>query len=148
MAAAAEPGVVFAGDGRGGFVIPEFTASIDGDRRVRPPAGARRPHQADAVARSTPASPRRTCVRRSVPTPWATKGLVMRAVVEAAGAREVDTTDGVRVVEPDGSWVLVLPDPAEAVTHLWAEGPAAGAVSALLEQWAAVVDAAGAPVVP
>ena len=35
---------------------------------------------------------------------------------------EVDTTDGVRVVEPDGGWTLVLPDPAEAVTHLWAEG--------------------------
>ena len=45
----------------------------------------------------------------------------MRAVVEAAGDRDVDTTDGVRVVEDDGRWALVLPDPAEAVTHLWAE---------------------------
>ncbi|GAA4957195.1 hypothetical protein GCM10023238_24790 [Streptomyces heliomycini] len=35
----------------------------------------------------------------------------------------MDTTDGVRVVETDGRWVMVLPDPAEAVTHLWAEGP-------------------------
>ena len=37
-------------------------------------------------------------------------------------APPLDTTDGVRVVEEDGSWALVLPDPAEAVTHLWAEG--------------------------
>ena len=63
-----------------------------------------------------------------MPTPWAAKGLVMRPVVEAAGTRELDTTDGVRVVEPDGRWVLVLPDPAEAVTHLWAEAPTAGGV--------------------
>ena len=33
----------------------------------------------------------------------------------------LDTTDGVRVVEADGSWALVLPDPAEPVTHVWAE---------------------------
>jgi mannose-1-phosphate guanylyltransferase/phosphomannomutase len=36
-------------------------------------------------------------------------GMVMRSVVEAAGDRELDTTDGVRIVEPDGRWVLVLP---------------------------------------
>jgi len=35
--------------------------------------------------------------------------------------RELDTTDGVRVIEPDGEWAMVLPDPLEAVTHLWAE---------------------------
>jgi mannose-1-phosphate guanylyltransferase/phosphomannomutase len=55
----------------------------------------------------------------------------------------VDTTDGVRVVEPDGGWVLVLPDPAEAVTHLWAEGADPDAAQVLLDQWAAVVEQAG-----
>jgi len=55
----------------------------------------------------------------------------------------VDTTDGVRVVEPDGGWVLVLPDPAEAVTHLWAEGGDADTVQLLLDDWAAVVERAG-----
>ena len=28
--------------------------------------------------------------------------------------------DGVKIVYPDG-WALVLPDPEEAVTHVWAE---------------------------
>jgi len=64
-------------------------------------------------------------------------------VVEAAGDREVDTTDGVRVVEPDGGWVLVLPDPAEAITHLWAEGADADSAQALLDHWAAVAEQAG-----
>ena len=67
----------------------------------------------------------------------------MRSVVEAAGHRLLDTTDGVRVVEDDGRWVLVLPDPAEAVTHLWAEGVDADSASSLIEEWAAVVEEAG-----
>jgi mannose-1-phosphate guanylyltransferase/phosphomannomutase len=50
----------------------------------------------------------------------------------------------VRVVEPDGGWVLVLPDPADAVTHLWAEGADADAAQALLDEWAAVAEQAGA----
>jgi mannose-1-phosphate guanylyltransferase/phosphomannomutase len=78
-----------------------------------------------------------------MPTPWAAKGSVMRTVVEAAGDRGIDTTDGVRVIEPNGDWVLVLPDPADAVTHLWAEGPDADSAQALLDEWAAVVEQAG-----
>jgi mannose-1-phosphate guanylyltransferase/phosphomannomutase len=78
-----------------------------------------------------------------MPTPWAAKGMVMRTVVEAAGARKIDTTDGVRVIEPGRGWILVLPDPLEAVTHLWAEGDDADTAQALLDEWAAVVEQAG-----
>ena len=67
----------------------------------------------------------------------------MRRVVEEAGDRSVDTTDGVRVVESDGRWVMVLPDPAEAVTHLWAEGPDDASANALLDEWSEVVESAG-----
>src|SRR5260370_3167672 len=82
-------------------------------------------------------------LERSMHTAWAAKGSVMRTVVEAAGDRTVDTTDGVRVVEPDGGWILVLPDPSEAVTHLWAEGNDTDAAQALLDKWATVVEQAG-----
>jgi mannose-1-phosphate guanylyltransferase/phosphomannomutase len=68
----------------------------------------------------------------------------MRAVLEAADGRAVDTTDGVRVVEPSGGWILVLPDPAEAVTHLWAEALSPQAAESLLDQWVAIVDSAQA----
>lgn len=66
----------------------------------------------------------------------------MRAVVEAAGDREVDTTDGVRVIESNGAWALVLPDTSEAVTHLWAEGPDTDTAQRLLDEWAEVVERA------
>jgi len=64
--------------------------------------------------------------------------------MEAAGDRTVDTTDGVRIVEPDGGWVLVLPDPAEAVTHLWAEAAGDDAAQELLDRWAGITERAGA----
>jgi mannose-1-phosphate guanylyltransferase/phosphomannomutase len=141
--AAGTPGVIFAGDGRGGMVVPEFSTAIDGIAAFVRLLGliARTKltlSQIDARI------PRAHVVRRSVPTPWAVKGAVMRLVVEAAGEREIDTTDGVRVVEPDGRWALVLPDPSEAVTHIWAEGPDAAAASDLLGSWSDVVEGAGA----
>jgi mannose-1-phosphate guanylyltransferase/phosphomannomutase len=63
-------------------------------------------------------------------------------VLEAASGRDIDTTDGVRVIEPDGRWVLVLPDPTEAVTHLWAEAGTTDAAEGMLDTWCAVVEAA------
>ena len=47
--------------------------------------------------------------------------------------------DGVRVVEDERRWALVLPDPAEAVTHVWAEGGDAAEAAALMTAWAEVV---------
>ncbi|MGI5169790.1 sugar phosphate nucleotidyltransferase [Spirillospora sp. CA-253888] len=140
--AAARPGVIFAGDGRGGFLMPEFTTTVDGIAAFVRLVGlvARTRLTLSQIDRRIPEA---HLLRRSVPTPWAAKGGVMRTVVEAAGDRTLDTTDGVRVVEDDGRWVLVLPDPAEPVTHLWAEGPDADAAQALLEEWAAVVERAG-----
>jgi mannose-1-phosphate guanylyltransferase/phosphomannomutase len=54
----------------------------------------------------------------------------------------VDTTDGVRVVDAERGWVLVLPDPADAVTHLWAEGGDADSAQLLLDEWAVTVEQA------
>ena len=53
-------------------------------------------------------------------TPWERKGTVMREIVERAGSRETELIDGVKVVDGE-QWALVLPDPDEALTHVWAE---------------------------
>jgi mannose-1-phosphate guanylyltransferase/phosphomannomutase len=137
---AAAPDVLFAGDGRGGFVVPEVSPSLDAVAafvRLLGLVARTRLTLSQIDARI----PQACLVRRSVPTPWAVKGAVMRTVMEAAAGRPVDTTDGVRVVEPDGAWALVLPDPAEAVTHIWAEAAAPAAAAELLTQWAEVVEA-------
>jgi mannose-1-phosphate guanylyltransferase / phosphomannomutase len=134
--------VIFAADGRGGFVIPEFSRSIDGLAAFARLLGlvARTRLTLSQIDARIPVA---HLLKRSMPTPWAAKGSVMRTVVEAAGDRTVDATDGVRVEGPDSSWILVLPDPSEAVTHLWAEGADGDAAQALLDEWAAIVAHAG-----
>ncbi len=140
--AAGEDDMILAGDGRGGFIVPEFSRTVDGIAAFTRLLGlvARTRLTLSQIDRRIPVA---HLLRRSMPTPWAAKGSVMRTVVEAAADRTVDTTDGVRVVEADGSWVLVLPDPAEAVTHMWAEGSDPDTAHALLDEWAAVVERAG-----
>jgi mannose-1-phosphate guanylyltransferase / phosphomannomutase len=139
--AAAADDVIFAADGRGGFVIPSFARTVDGIAAFVMLLGL--------VARTRltlsqidARIPQAHLLRRSIPTPWAAKGSVMRTVVEAAANRPVDTTDGVRIIDPDRGWVLVLPDPADAVTHLWAEGNDADSAQLLLDEWATVVEQA------
>ena len=45
----------------------------------------------------------------------------MRSLVESAEG-ELQLVDGVKELHDDG-WVLVLPDPEEPISHVWAEGP-------------------------
>jgi mannose-1-phosphate guanylyltransferase/phosphomannomutase len=140
-AAASDPDLIFAGDGRGGFIVPEFAPTLDGPAvflRMLGLVARTRLSLSQIDARI----PEAKLLKRTVPTPWAAKGAVMRSVVEAADGQVLDTTDGVRVVADDGSWALVLPDPAEAVTHLWAEGDDVDSAQALLERWARVVERA------
>jgi mannose-1-phosphate guanylyltransferase / phosphomannomutase len=139
--AAAADDVIFAADGRGGFVVPSFARTVDGITAFVMLLGL--------VARTRltlsqidARIPQAHLLRRSIPTPWAAKGSVMRTVVEAAADQSVDTTDGVRIIDPDRGWVLVLPDPADAVTHLWAEGTDADTAQLLLDEWATVVEQA------
>jgi len=139
--AAAAESVIFAGDGRGGFVVPEFGRTIDGIAAFVKLLGlvARTRLTLSQIDARIPEA---HLLRRSIPTPWAAKGSVMRTVVEASAGLLVDTTDGVRIIDRDRGWVLVLPDPAEAVTHLWAEGMDADAAQTLLDEWVAVIDRA------
>ena len=43
--------------------------------------------------------------------------------------------DGVKVLEDDG-WALVLPDPEEPLTHVWAEGPSDAQAEARANEYA------------
>jgi mannose-1-phosphate guanylyltransferase / phosphomannomutase len=140
--AAASEDVIFAADGRGGFVVPECVRTVDGIAAFVRLLGlvARTRLTLSQIDARIPVA---HMLKRSIPTPWAAKGSVMRTVVEAAGSNEIDTTDGVRVVVPGRGWVLALPDPAEAVTHLWAEGNDADDAQLLMDEWAEVVEQAG-----
>ena len=140
--AAASEDVIFAADGRGGFVVPECARTVDGLAAFVRLLGlvARTRLTLSQIDARIPIA---HMLKRSIPTPWAAKGSVMRTVVEAAGSNQIDTTDGVRVVVPGRGWILALPDPADAVTHLWAEGTDADNAQLLMDEWAEVVERAG-----
>ena len=74
-------------------------------------------------------------VHEEVVTPWEQKGTVMRSLVEQTHGREVDLIDGVKV-HHDTGWALVLPDPEEPVTHIWAEGDTAQDARTLAQEYA------------
>ena len=62
-------------------------------------------------------------VEGDVATPMEQKGLIMRTLMEqlADEGAELVLVDGIKVVSDQG-WAFVVPDPADPVTHVWAEG--------------------------
>jgi mannose-1-phosphate guanylyltransferase/phosphomannomutase len=134
MDAATEPGVGFAGNTGGGFILPGFMPAFDAaatlikvldllafhDRRLSTVVGE---------------LPRIHMAHEVVVTPWEHKGLVMRTLVEQSKDRQVDLVDGVKV-HHDGGWALALPDPEEPVTHVWAEGQTDADARRLAQEYA------------
>jgi len=118
--AASVPGVTFAAGLDGGLVVPDFLSAFD--------AAAALVKLLELLARDGRSLseivgelPTGHVVHDTVGTPSDVKGVVMRRVMEQTAGMETDLIDGVKV-QHDGGWVLVLPDPEEPVTHVWAEG--------------------------
>lgn len=139
------PDVILAGDAEGGFVIPSVGTAPDAMAALLAILGL--------VARTRltlreidTRIPNTVLLRESVPTAWARKGAVMREVRLAAADRQVDETEGLRVIEDENAWVLVSPDPGEALVRIWVEADSENRARALMATWRAVVaSAAGQP---
>jgi mannose-1-phosphate guanylyltransferase/phosphomannomutase len=127
-------GTVFAGSQDGGYIFPSFLPAYDAAAalvnlvNLLAVTGRR---LSDVVH----GLPRVHVSHETVVTPWEQKGLVMRTLVERNKDRPLVLVDGVKVLHDDG-WALVLPDPDEPVTHVWAEGPSDGAARALAQEYA------------
>jgi mannose-1-phosphate guanylyltransferase/phosphomannomutase len=138
---AQRPDLIFAGDGRGGFIVPEMGPSVDGIAAFVRLVGlvARTKLTLSAIDGRIPEA---HMARASVPTPWARRGTAMRQLVEAAGPLVTDTLEGVRIREADGSWVLAVPDEVESVIRLWAEAESDEAAENVLARWFGVIETA------
>lgn len=113
--------VTMAASQAGGFIFPSFLPAYDAAATLvnllaMLTATGRR--LSDLVSDL----PRVHIAHQAVHTPWEQKGMVMRTLVERTQVRDLVLVDGVKVIEEDG-WALVLPDPEEPVTHIWAEAP-------------------------
>ena len=113
--------IAFASDRRGGFVFPKFLPAFDAAAalaRLVSLLGQVRVSLAELVD----AMPPMPVVHQEVPTPLQQKGLIMRTLMEqvSEAGETVELIDGIKVVGK-GGWVLVVPDPQNPVTHVWAE---------------------------
>ncbi len=122
MEAAASGDVLFAADQRGGYILPAFLPSFDAAaalvQLIAVLAGSEQA-LVDVVDRV----PDMPILHAEVDTPFEQKGLVMRTLMEqlVEEGAVLELLDGIKVQTPDG-WALVVPDPEEPCTHVWAEG--------------------------
>ena len=118
--AAAGDDVVFAGALGGGYVFPDFVPGYDAVaslcKLLELLAPIRRP-----LSELVSELPSSTLVHRRLDCPWALKGLVMRVLAERLSGRELELTDGIKVLDERG-WAQVVPDPDEPLVHIYAEG--------------------------
>jgi mannose-1-phosphate guanylyltransferase / phosphomannomutase len=130
--AATEPGVGFAADGEGGFILPGFLPAFDAAAALVKMLDllAREGRELSSVRRQMP---RVHLAQANVPTPWDQKGLVMRSLVEQADG-DLILVDGVKSLHAHG-WALALPDPDAAITRVWAEADSDSAAKRLVRQY-------------
>lgn len=133
MDAAAAPGVGFAGDHDGGFILPGFLCAFDAAATLIKVLDLLAFH-GRRLSEVVDELPRVHRVHETVVTPWDQKGTVMRTLVEQAKDRDVELVDGVKVRHDDG-WVLAYPDPEEPITHLWAEGSSDESARRLVQEY-------------
>jgi mannose-1-phosphate guanylyltransferase/phosphomannomutase len=122
MEAAAGGGVDFAADQSGGFIFPAHLPSFDAAAalvQLMDLLG----RAGESLAQVVDRVPDMPILHSEVETPFEQKGLVMRTLMEQLSERESEMTlvDGIKLSTAQG-WVLVVPDPEEPTTHIWAEG--------------------------
>jgi mannose-1-phosphate guanylyltransferase/phosphomannomutase len=122
MEAADSGGVTYAADQDGGFVFPEFLPSFDGAAALINLI-ALLGRSGESLSQVVARVPELPVMRTEVETPFEQKGMVMRTLMEQLNEEgaELVLLDGIKVITATG-WVLVVPDPEEPTTHVWAEG--------------------------
>jgi mannose-1-phosphate guanylyltransferase/phosphomannomutase len=116
---ASEGGIAFAASADGSCLWPDFLPANDASATLAKLLDllARDGRRCSEIVRGLPTVAMAHVV---VPTPWERKGAVMRELVERVPPEQLVLVDGVKIVRDDG-WVLVLPDPEDAATHVVAE---------------------------
>lgn len=60
-------------------------------------------------------------LKKEVKCPWSAKGKVIRAIIEENDSANIETTEGVKIINDKG-WVLVLPDAEKPMCKVISEG--------------------------
>jgi mannose-1-phosphate guanylyltransferase/phosphomannomutase len=141
------PNVVFGGSGEMGFIFPQLHPGFDAMFCIAKLIEMLSLQQRDSYNHSPRTLgqirtdlPRLSHRTMTVRCPWASKGALMRRLVETRPAKDLDLTDGVKIFNPQhDSWILVLPDAGEPLVHLYADSGDRGWVDETLREYRAFV---------
>ncbi|HZQ28082.1 MAG TPA: sugar phosphate nucleotidyltransferase [Acidimicrobiales bacterium] len=134
MEVACSEGITFAASQEGGYIFPSFVPAYDATAtfvnvlHMLAATGLR-------LSKVVATVPRVHIAHEGVLTPWEQKGLVMRSLVERNKDRDLVLVDGVKILH-DEEWALILPDPEEPLTHIWAEAGTDTEARALAQEYA------------
>ena len=132
-AAGREPGLIFAADGEGGFIFPEFQPVFDAmvsvGKLLEFLARNGRP-----LSQVRAALPQIHKYKAEVMCPWEQKGAVMRRMHEQVRGLRTEHVDGLKVYLDTG-WVLILPDVEAPLFHIYGEANSLQAAQTLAEEW-------------
>jgi mannose-1-phosphate guanylyltransferase/phosphomannomutase len=111
--------LVMAGDGHGGFIFTQFHQSVDGMFSILKLLeflsikGTKLGEVVDSIPPFYVHHERISC-------PWELKGALMRWLMDEVKDKKIELIDGIKVYRRK-DWVLLLPDPDEALFHIYAE---------------------------
>jgi mannose-1-phosphate guanylyltransferase/phosphomannomutase len=138
MEVASTDEVVFVGSQQGGYIFPSFLPAYDATAAFVNLL-AMLAHRGLRLSELADESPDIHVSHQSVVTPREQKGMVMRSLVERMKDRNLVLVDGVKVLHDNG-WALMLPDPEDQLTHVWAEGDSESEARSLAQEYARRID--------
>ncbi len=138
MQAAAEGGVLMAGDGSGYFVFPRLHPAIDGLfalGKLLELLARQEVRLSQVIAELPPFY----VATGDVEGDWETKGSVMRCLIEQLSRLRHETLDGIKIYLNDDEWVLIRPDSDTSRFHLVAEARSEAVAQELIADYGGIV---------
>jgi mannose-1-phosphate guanylyltransferase/phosphomannomutase len=116
-----EKKVIFAGDGKGGFIFPSFQPSFDGMYalcKIIEMCAKLGVNLTDIASKID--DPK--IVKKQIYCPWEKKGFLMRKLIEEIPSGKRQLVDGVKLIEKR-KWILFIPDTTSAKFNIYCEAP-------------------------
>lgn len=143
VASLAAEKIVMAGDLTGGFIFPggaddAFHPTFDGLFTFVKTLEMMALHQRRPLSSFSAELPPMHLASQTIPCPQSENGRVMRILTEEAqnASGTLELLDGIRLTEAPNAWVQVLPDPAEPLVHVHAEGVSLADANARIQRYA------------
>ncbi len=130
--------IIFAGDGKGNFIFPEFQLGVDGLMAVAKLLeylATQNKRLSDVVARLPPYYLAQSKVHCS----WQDKGSVMRQISQQTKGKITNTVEGLRIAGNKDEWALILPCQDQPHIEVIAEARSQAAADGIVAEYAQLI---------